>query len=314
MLAAIRPLNEARAADGAAPLRIGVGLNTGIVSVGTIGGPTHLENTVLGDAVNLSSRLESATKTYHTPLVIGESTLYGLADARRYAIRFLDRILVKGKRHPESVYEVFDGDAPDLRRGKLRTRKAFEEAAAYYHVKAIPRAIPLFEQCLASVPDDVPARLYLTRCHEFLATGRHEGTGELDGTLAWSDAFLLGYDVIDGQHRELLGLISRLGEQVRKCDPGGRSDALRFLADYAMEHFAFEEALMTRHAYPLRAEHFHAHRVFGRYFRELQGELDEGSHDPLYLAFRVQVFLVDWFVNHTTKTDRHLARFLKQQR
>jgi hemerythrin len=313
MLAALDEFNEERAHQSEPPVRIGIGLNTGIVAIGAVGGPGRMENTVLGDAVNLGSRLETLTKIYGTPLIVGERTLYGLQEPSMHGVRMLDRIRVKGKHHPESVYEVFDGDPPALRAGKLTTRRIFEEALAYYHLREVARAEPLFERCVEIVPDDAPARLYLRRCQEVLAGGAHHGTGELDGTLEWRDEFNLGVDVMDFQHRELLLRINNLGEEVKRGDTCGRTEVLRFVGEYAAHHFAAEEELMERFEYPLREEHAHAHLVFGRYFRELQREIDEGTHDPLYLVFRVQVFLVDWFVHHTTRTDRHLARFLRER-
>ena len=312
MLRALEGLNASRALDGASPIRIGIGLNTGIVSLGTIGSRSHVETTVLGDAVNLGARLQAMTKSYGTPLLIGERTLFTMEAGGDFSIRFLDRVRVKGKHHPESVYEVFDADT-EASVGKTATRRVFEEALAYYHLKDVGRAIPLLEECLARVPEDRPAQIYLARCRDTLATGRHEGTSELDGTLEWSDDFLVGFGAMDAQHKELLARINRLGRELRDGPCSGPDDVVAFVEHYAIQHFAVEEGLMARFEYPLRAEHCHAHRVFGRYFDELKRELEEGTHDPLYLSFRVQIFLVDWFVNHTTRTDRHLARFLTEQ-
>lgn len=307
MLSELRAFNARRRGT---PIQIGIGLNTGIVAFGTIGGGTHVETTVLGDAVNLSSRLESATKFYGTPLIIGERTLYSLLDPTRYAIRFLDRVRVKGKHHPESLYEVFEADPPEQRAGKLATRQLYEEALAYYHLRETRRAIPLLHQCLEAVPDDTPARIYLERCTRHLATGEHEGSGELEGILEWGDKYKLDVADMDEQHEELLRQINRLGEDVRRGDTGSRDEVLRFLAEYALDHFACESRLMRAAGYPLRGQHEHEHAVFVRYFHELKREIQAGR-DPLYLVFRIQLFLVDWFVSHTSRTDRHLAQFLQ---
>jgi hemerythrin len=313
MLAALPALNELRPPDRP-PVAIGIGLNTGMVAFGLVGGPTRMEPTVMGDAVNLGARLETSTKQYGTPLLIGERTLYHLRDPSRYAIRFLDRIRVKGKSHPESVYEVFEGDPPAARSAKLGTRRRFEEALAYYHLKEVGRAVPLLQACLEAAPTDRPAAAYLARCRTFLATGHHEGTGELDAELEWSERFALDFEVMDVQHRELLGRINLLREQVRRRELDACREVMGFVSEYAVSHFATEERLMRESGYPFREQQRREHGAFIRYFGELRSEIDSGTHDPTYLAFRVQLFLIDWFVNHTSRTDRHLAHYLRGRR
>ena len=97
--------SEAQADGGAyMPLRIGIGLNTGPCVVGNMGSDFRFNYSVLGDTVNLASRLESRTKDYRLPLVIGSRT----ADAAkgRFAVMEIDLILVKGKKQPEAVFTV----------------------------------------------------------------------------------------------------------------------------------------------------------------------------------------------------------------
>jgi hemerythrin len=311
MLAQLRIYNEGRGRAGYPPVEIGIGLNTGIVMLGTVGGTQRMEGTVLSDAVNLASRLEATTKVYRTPLLISEHTLFALRSPAKYRIRFLDRIRVKGKSHPQSVYEVFDSDASSSREGKAATRTRFEEAVAYYHLKVIDKAVPLFEACLREVPEDWPARIYLERCHRFLESGTHESTGEISSFLEWQDDFLVGVEKIDDQHRELLAHINRLAAMVASGDLSGIDGVLAFLADYVHFHFATEEGVMRELAYPLMNDHVYEHQRLIEQFLRLKGEITSGQHDPLYLGFQVQLFLFDWFANHTTKTDRHLGKFIR---
>ncbi len=311
MLKQLRTYNEGRQRAGYHPIRIGIGINTGIVMLGTVGGTQRMEGTVLSDAVNLSSRLETITKTYQTPLLISEHTLYALNDESRYCIRYLDRIRVKGKTQPQSVYEVFDNDAPQTRAGKQATRTRFEEAVAYYHLKAVDKAIPLLEACLREVPEDTAAQVYLKRCVDYRSGGHFEGTGEIGSTLEWRDEFLVGAEEIDNQHLQLLANINKLASLIASGDTSGVDDTLAFLADYVHFHFESEENIMRRLDYPLMNEHVHEHQKLIEKFLRLKGEITSGTHDPLYLGFRVQLFLFDWFANHTTKTDRHLGRFIR---
>jgi adenylate cyclase len=86
------------------PLRIGVGLNTGICVVGNLGSDVHFDYSVLGDSVNLASRLESQTRVYGFPIIAGAET--ALPAKGDFAILEIDFVIVKGKTEPESVYAV----------------------------------------------------------------------------------------------------------------------------------------------------------------------------------------------------------------
>ena len=311
MLTQLDAYNKGRERANYPPVRIGIGLNTGIVMLGTIGGTQRMEGTVLSDAVNLASRLEETTKTYKTPLLISEHTLNALTHADHYCIRFLDRIRVKGKTQAQSVYEVFDNDLADTRAGKLASRQQFEEGVTYYHLKAIDRAISLFRACLNLAPDDKPAQIYLQRSLNFQQTGHHEGTGEVGGTLEWRDEFLVGFDEIDNQHHELLAHINQLALMVSREDSSGIEETMQFLADYVHFHFDCEEKIMRDVNYPLMNEHLREHGKLVEQFLRLKAEITSGAHDKLYLSFQIQLCLFDWFANHTTKTDRHLGKFIR---
>ena len=86
------------------PLRIGVGLNTGVCLVGNLGSDVHFDYSVLGDSVNLASRLENQSKAYGLPIIAGAQT--ALAAKNEFAILEIDFVIVKGKTEPESVYAV----------------------------------------------------------------------------------------------------------------------------------------------------------------------------------------------------------------
>ena len=314
MLAQLDLYNAGRRRAGYAPIRIGTGLNTGIVMLGTVGGTQRMEGTVLSDAVNLASRLEESTKLYKTPLLISESTLSALGDAARFHIRFLDRFRVKGKSRGQSVYEVYDGDTAHTRAGKDATRTRFEEAAAYYHLRSAAKATPLFEACLREVPEDYPARLYLERCREYLRTGRHEGSGEIGDAMEWRDEFLVGVAEIDEEHKELVTNMNRLAAKIKSEDLSGIDEILVFLEGYVRFHFDNEERMMRTVSYPLINEHLQEHRTFSQQYVNLKRDIASGLHDPLYLGFRIQLFLFDWWAAHMTKTDRHLGKFIRAQR
>ncbi len=312
MIEKLGEYNAGRARAGYAPIQIGFGLNTGMVMIGTVGGANRMESTVIGDAVNLTSRIEEATKTYHTQLLISQNTLYDLSNPSKYDIRFLDRIRVKGKTQPLSIYEVFNNDPVKLRDGKRATKTRFEEAIAYYHLGEIPRAMERLSQCLESTPKDVPARIYMARCEEYLANGQHYTTGELNNHLEWREEFQIGIEEVDEAHKRLFGKINELISHLANQDRQSTQDAFAYLASHHVESESEEEELMRRYNYPFLDSHLQEHQRFIDDFTSLKEEADEGNCDPYHLSFRTQLLLFDWFTGHIAKTDRHLGRYLQK--
>ncbi len=90
-------LNEARRGTGEAPLVIGIGINTGTVMVGTIGGTERLDSGVVGDSVNVASRIEGMTKMYGAALLLGDRTVEALEDRDAFTLREIDRVVAKGR-------------------------------------------------------------------------------------------------------------------------------------------------------------------------------------------------------------------------
>ena len=171
MLKQLVEYNQQRQTAGLAPIAIGIGLNTGALMLGTVGGKNRMDGTVISDAVNLASRIEGLTKRYGVALLISETTYACLSAPAQYAIRTIDRVKVKGKSAPVTVYEVFDGDAPDIIALKLKTRDDFEQGLRHYRQKEFAESAEYFKQMLAVYPDDTAAQIYLKRCEHFQQYG-----------------------------------------------------------------------------------------------------------------------------------------------
>ena len=166
MLKQLQLYNQTWGTPERPPLKIGIGINTGSLMLGTVGGKNRMDGTVISDAVNLAARLESLTKNYRVSLLISHHTFLQLENPERYAIRSIGRVNVKGKLELVTVYEVFDLDASKIKEGKLATRQKFTEALSFYNLNEFEEATPLFEECLQVNPEDTVAKIYLRCCQE----------------------------------------------------------------------------------------------------------------------------------------------------
>lgn len=148
------------------PINIGIGINTGILMLGTIGGEHRMDGTVISDAVNLAARLEKLTREYGIMLLISDCTFSQLQDPSQYCIRKIDQVKVKGKSELVTVYEVFDADPPDLRNGKLATAEMLKTALALYEARQFRDATELFFNCMHQNPGDTVVKTYLEKCYD----------------------------------------------------------------------------------------------------------------------------------------------------
>ncbi|MEI7456737.1 MAG: adenylate/guanylate cyclase domain-containing protein [Nitrosomonadales bacterium] len=309
MLARLDEYNAGRERAAYAPIRIGIGINTGVLMLGVIGGGNRMEGTVLGHTVNLASRLQTLTKTYGAPLLISEHTLYSLSEPEKFLVRHLGRVKVTYNTNAESIYEVFNHDAPKIREEKSRTLQKFEEALALYHTRSIDRAQPMLAEIVRDNPDDIPARVYLQRCTDYLSTGLYTGLEDPSDEAVRQSG--VGHNEIDSHHQDLMRLIAALRHAVIH-----RHDTVNALIAKLTiqieEHFDFEEQLMHTHHYPFAADHIAQHRSYKHFFEKLGNEIKTLTCDPWYTGYRIKLFLSDWLLNHTDRDDRHLGRFLHE--
>ena len=164
LLRALATYNSDRQQRGEAPIKIGIGIHTGDLMLGTIGGAQRMDSTVIGDAVNLAARLQDLTKCYGVALLISHQTYHSLQYPERYAVRAIDRVQVKGRAEFIGLYEVFAADAEALQIRKRANQGLFERAIAEFHQGQITSALQGFRTCLEQVPEDTVAALYVERC------------------------------------------------------------------------------------------------------------------------------------------------------
>ncbi len=162
MIKTLEEWNGVRITVNLKPVGIGIGINTDTVVSGNIGSPKRMDYTVIGDGVNLASRLESACKQYSTKILISENTYNRLKGT--YRIRDIDDVVVKGKTQPVRVYEVLDYHTEETFPNLMEATGFFKEGRRVYRNGNWDKAIKLFGEALRLHPRDKLSLIYIERC------------------------------------------------------------------------------------------------------------------------------------------------------
>ena len=169
MMSRVAELREQWRTQNKPDLDIGIGLNTGVASVGNMGSELRYGYTAMGDAVNLASRLEGLNKEYRTHILVSETT-YAAARDTRLIFRELDLLRVQGKMQPVTIYELLAShDTLIDGAGELAARlEMFARGRACYQTRQWRESQIIFEKLLERWPDDGPSRTFWKRCQEYL--------------------------------------------------------------------------------------------------------------------------------------------------
>jgi len=171
MIKALNLFNAQRKTESKSPIHMGIGISTGEVLSGNIGSEKRMEFTVIGDDVNIASRVESLNKLYGTTLLISDSTQKAVE--RHFVTRPIDYVIVKGKKEPIQLFEVLGERNYRL----TKVQESFCRGLAAYSRRDFKKATQLFGEGANSDP---PSHMYLKRCQHFL-----EDPPPLDWNQVW---------------------------------------------------------------------------------------------------------------------------------
>lgn len=157
---AIRPLQQRMLDQGRPPIAFRIGIHSGDVVVGNMGSSRRFNYTVMGDGVNLASRLEGANKNYGTTVLLSEETFRRVSD--RFVCRKLDLLQVKGRKQAVAVYELV-GRSGQVPAARCQAIEAFHDGLAAYLRRDWDHAEARFQTALAVAPGDAAARAFLSR-------------------------------------------------------------------------------------------------------------------------------------------------------
>ena len=183
MMTALNRLNIKRRERGQSELKLGIGISTGDVIAGTIGSPKRMDYTVIGDSVNLASRLQVLTKTYRASVVVCEATAMTLTEGQ--VLRELDLIRVRGRQKPEKIFQLLSHHTEQTFPRMKDTLAAYARGRTCLLQRNWPGAIQAFEQALRFNPGDYPSQVMLERTKTLMRTPPGE---DWDGVWSTPDA------------------------------------------------------------------------------------------------------------------------------
>ena len=177
----IQQFNLERGKQNLSAIRIGIGLHTGPLIMGIIGDEKRMDAATISDTVNTASRIENLTKYFNARILLSAESLeeirqeanfkHPITNEADFFVRFLGRVLLKGKREPIEIYECLDGEPGNIREKKISQIVTFQQGIRSYLNREFTTAIIAFEDILKINPGDKAAQIYLKKAQQLLKDG-----------------------------------------------------------------------------------------------------------------------------------------------
>ena len=175
--------NADRKKSGYVPIGIGVGVNAGKLMLGTVGEHERMDGSVIADAVNLCSRLQSLTRVYGSTILTTGQTLKSLSDPRRFSYRFIDRVRVRGRREAILLFEILDGQNDEQGARRAAYKEELARALRMYFGRHFEDSLQIVTKLREKNPEDRILGIYQRRCENLVALGapaEWEGIEEIE--------------------------------------------------------------------------------------------------------------------------------------
>ncbi|NWG03935.1 MAG: adenylate/guanylate cyclase domain-containing protein [Syntrophaceae bacterium] len=172
ILTVVKSINRDENRSGDHDLRIGIGLHTGPVILGTIGSPNRMDSTVLGLTVNLAKRLEEVTRPLGVDMLISDQVADQLPSGHGHRFRKLGEVYVKGSSTPIGILEVYDQDPPEVRHLKDQIEPILSDGISLYRSGSLHAALSKFQEAQHIYSDDLPLRLLIHSVNQSIKEGQ----------------------------------------------------------------------------------------------------------------------------------------------
>lgn len=170
MQKSIQKYNYYRQSSELPKLKIGIGIHCGSLILGIIGNKKRMEATVIGDTVNLASRIEELTKIYGISIAITSSTYSLLSYEKNYLIRKVDTVKIRGRDEPVAIYDVFDSESEETIKLLYETLDVYNEGLDLYSRRKWSKAFGIFNDLHKKINSDKVIKIYLDRCSSYMQT------------------------------------------------------------------------------------------------------------------------------------------------
>lgn len=165
----VEKFNQVLVSRDMKPFRVGIGLNSGNLILGTLGGRYRMETSVVSDAVNIASEIQDLTKEYNSSLLVSGQTYNALRDRDRFQSRYVGKILLQEKVNEIEIWEIYSADVEERRYAKLAIAAHYDRAIDLFNQKSYSAALQLFMTCLEKLPDDKVIQQYIEKCEAAMA-------------------------------------------------------------------------------------------------------------------------------------------------